>query len=60
MGIGYLVMTYFDCIPRNLHFGEGVKRFKPNKPTEYNCYGEPLNNVNNEPEPDDHVLPETA
>ena len=51
-------MTYFDCIPRNLHFGEGVKKFKPNKPTEYNCYGEALNNVNNEPEPDDHVLPD--
>jgi len=60
VSIGYLIMTYFDCIPRNLHFGEGVKRPKPNKPTEYNCYGEPLNNFNNEPEQDDLVLPEPS
>jgi len=53
-------MTYFDCIPRNLHFGQGVKRPKPNKTTEYNCYGEPLNNVNNEPDPDDLVLPDSS
>ncbi len=44
MSIGYFIMTYFDSIPRNLYFGEGVKR-KKKKETEYNCYGEELNNV---------------
>lgn len=44
-------MTYFEFLPRSLYFGKGAKR-KHKKETEYNCYGEELNNVDYVEQPD--------
>jgi|TARA_R110000744_G_C18870701_1_gene505270 hypothetical protein len=53
-------MTYFEFLPRYLYFVEGAKRRHPKKEaarrdkkeTEYNCYGEELNNVDYVEQPD--------
>ena len=38
-------MTYFEGIRRNQQWFQYRDKTPPKKPTEYNCYGEPIANV---------------